>query len=594
MMRSLYSGVTGLKNHQTRMDVIGNNIANVNTVGYKTARVVFQDIYSQTLQGASGPHGANGGANPRQIGLGVTLAAIDVLHTSSASAYTGSALDLAVEGDGYFIIRNGNNANDLAYTRAGNFTISPSGNLVTSNGQLVQCYNAVYQLGINGRTVEQGWTGKATTNTEGFTFNGTLATITETPSGTYTFLVDSTGSLAVEKNGQIMAPQPSFTFTDTLGNVITPMPGMELPYGNYKLTIPEIGEFSFQVTGSSTPYLTDPSTPVAGSHDDTFVLSVTDAAGGVFTLQKDGVTLPSSEYTITGGTYANPGDPFELGEDYTVTVNGLTTPITFTPAGNAFIATGTQTGIVDNYLISVGTTGVVSVIDASTGLPVNPMPIVTLIDNTTGKSVTPGLKTIKPGSYGLQFNGALGLSDMTIDMPGHTFVFNSINDVFKELQNVLNTTSLSVKNNDQFVAGNTLGDVYIDESMYYDVAIDQSGAVKAILKQDGLLPGTNTFAAAGETVTLGYVALAAFINPTGLEKIGSNLYRESANSGHAKRTMALSDGAGKINPGSLEMSNVDLAAEFTDLIITQRGFQANSRTITTSDQILEELVNLKR
>jgi flagellar hook protein FlgE len=138
MMRALYSGVSGLKNHQTRMDVIGNNIANVNTVGYKTSRVVFQDLYSQTLNSGTGSTAAVGGSNAMQVGLGASLASIDVLHTRGGTQYTGSQLDFAIEGDGYFILNvNGSEY----YTRSGNFKLDDDNNLVNSQGYFVQGYS---------------------------------------------------------------------------------------------------------------------------------------------------------------------------------------------------------------------------------------------------------------------------------------------------------------------------------------------------------------------------------------------------------------------------------------------------------------------
>ena len=442
MMRSLYSGITGLKNHQTRMDVIGNNIANVNTVGYKTSRVVFQDIYSQTLQSASSPQGANGGTNPKQIGLGVTLAAIDVLFSSSASQYTGETLDLALEGDGFFVIRTGNGEGDISYTRAGNFKLSSSGALVTSGGQFVQCYTSYYQLGTIGKTQEQNWSGKATTNTQNLIFNGeSTATnsITQTPSGAYNFKVDDQGNLTVEKNGRVMEPQPA------------------------------VNLFSYD---TSTP-------PVRSAVN---LATATTLAPGAYEFEIEGL-----------GTF---GFDVKAGQNIDLTANGNT---------------------------------------------------------------------------------------------------GTLKNMFIEFEAILNNTELTVKNNDQFVADRSqFGDMVIDETLYYDVAVDPNGAINAIMKYDGYIPGTNIFAAQGEVVTLGFAGIATFINPGGLEKVGSNMYRESSNSGRPQYKTANVDGAGKINPGSLEMSNVDLASEFTDLIVTQRGFQANSRTITTSDQMLEELVNLKR
>ena len=142
MMRSLYSGVTGLRNHQTRMDVIGNNISNVNTVGYKSSRVIFQDLFSQTLSSATGGSGTvTGGTNPKQVGLGSALASIDILNTESATQYTGNTLDLSITGDGYFAVT----ANGVTtYTRAGNFYTDENNYLVTATGAFLQGFTLQY------------------------------------------------------------------------------------------------------------------------------------------------------------------------------------------------------------------------------------------------------------------------------------------------------------------------------------------------------------------------------------------------------------------------------------------------------------------
>ncbi len=291
MMRSLYSGVTGLKNHQTKMDVIGNNIANVNTVGFKASRVVFQDIYSQTVAPASAGTATTGGTNPQQVGLGVQLATIDVLNTPSSSQYTGDPLDLAIDGDGYFVIQDGSS---YTYTRAGNFKKDSDNYLVDSNGN--------YVMG---------------------------------------FEVDGDGSLV---------------YRDASNAVCDP---------------------------------TDP-----GAH---------------LTMQR----------------------------------------------------------------------------------------------------------------------------------------------------------------------------IFVDPD-FYDVSISASGQVVGLDE----VTSANT--------VLGQIVLAQFANPNGLEKTGGNAYRTSVNSGDPEYNTPGAGGSGKLNPGSLEMSNVDLTAQFADMITTQRGFQANSRIITTTDEMLEELVNMVR
>ncbi|MBD7907125.1 flagellar basal body rod protein FlgG [Sporosarcina gallistercoris] len=158
MLRSMYSGISGLKNFQTKLDVIGNNISNVNTYGFKKGRTVFKDLYSQTVAGASAPVGnTRGGVNPKQVGLGSQLAAIDTLHTAGSTQFTGNTLDLAIEGDGFFIVQDGANTTDVQYTRAGNFYMDKSGALVDGDGRFVMGFQ-----GINGDTAVGTTRGKLT------------------------------------------------------------------------------------------------------------------------------------------------------------------------------------------------------------------------------------------------------------------------------------------------------------------------------------------------------------------------------------------------------------------------------------------------
>ncbi|MGI6175471.1 MAG: flagellar hook-basal body complex protein [Christensenellales bacterium] len=588
MMRSLYSGITGLKNHQTRMDVIGNNIANVNTVGYKTARVVFQDIYSQTLSSAAGPQGNNGGVNPKQIGLGVSLSSIDVIHTSAASQYTGSPLDIAIEGDGYFIIRVDNQ--DF-YTRAGNFNIGPTGALLNAGGNYVQCYGSIYQEGSAGKSTDKGFSNRSTNILANLSFDGSQPSITQTPSGVYTFKVDNLGNFIIQKGGNDMVPQPSYTLTDNMGNPITPS-GAQMLRGSYKLSIPTLGEFSFDVVGSAIPYRTPDASPVVSNQSYAYAIDVSDGATGAFEVTLDGTELGNTKFTIrdAGGDIVTPGSPMADG-DYTVTINdtGVSFDVTLAGGTGAGSAAGNY-----SYLFQVDSKGTVSILHALSKNALSPQPTFTLYDSSL-MAVRQGESAIRPGQYTINTSGQLGLDDeIVFQMDGETFTFSTLNDVFLQLQNVLNTASVTVSNNDQFVADMQIGNMVIDEDLYTQVTIDPSGAIMATMKYDGYIPGTDLFASAGETVTLGFVALATFINPGGLEKVGSNMYRQSTNSGRATVSQANQDGSGKLNPGALEMSGVDLANEFTDLIVTQRGFQANSRTITTTDSMLEELVNLKR
>lgn len=292
MLRSMYSGISGLKNFQTKLDVIGNNIANVNTYGFKKGRTIFKDLYSQTVAGASAPVGnTRGGVNPKQVGLGSQLAAIDTLHTAGSTQFTGNTLDLAIEGDGFFVVQNGDNTKDVQYTRAGNFYLDQNGKLVDGDGRFV--------IGL-----------KANETTD--------------PNTNNTALLPETNQVDKDAN-----------------------------YGQIK--------------------------------------------------------IPSDATNMS------------IGQDGTV-----------------------------NYV------------------------------------------------------------------------------------------------------------------------------------QDGKLK------------IAGRLNIATFNNPGGLEKVGGNMFVQSSNSGIASQGSPLKEGRGTVKSGSLEMSNVDLSEEFTDMIVAQRGFQANTRIITTSDEILQELVNLKR
>lgn len=320
MMRSLFSAVSGLKSHQTSMDVIGNNIANVNTTGYKSSRVIFQDIYSQTISSATAPTDTTGGINAKQIGLGVSISAVGMNMTEGSTQSTSYALDFAISGEGFFVVNNGTGA--YSYTRNGALTLDADGFLVTAGGDYIMA------------VVED-----------------------EDPA---TSLIDN---------------------ADPVADVDA-------------------------VTGEVTPRF----------EKVQLLGTVTDAGG------------TEHEYT-----------------DYAVDTNGVITATVATTA--------------------------------------------TTTDPVSGETTT--------------------------------------------------TTTSSVE-------------------------------------------------------TIGRIVLATFNNTAGLEKIGSSYYSESSNSGPVVYNFANNGGAGSLTSGSLEMSNVDLATELTNMIITQRGFQANSRVITTSDTMLEELINLKR
>ncbi|MFD1721204.1 flagellar hook protein FlgE [Amnibacterium endophyticum] len=396
MLRSLYAGISGLRAEQTMLDVTSNNIANVNTVGFKSSAVHFEDTLSQTLQSAGLAQSYKAGTNPSQIGLGVRVADVSMALTQGSQQSTGSNLDTMISGDGYFTTKIGS---QTLYTRNGSFHFDSEGRLATAGGALVQGWTAV-----DGQ-VNPGLTpGPITLNSAGVT------KATQTTKATLTGNIPVDGTAAFSRDIPVYAADGS---TKTLTVKFTP------------------------------------SATTAGAYD--YVAS-----------DDDGATAA---------------------------------------------ATGTLTFV--NGKLATGSDSV----------------------KTTGDGIT------------LDFSGMSGYAG-------------------------LNTATFADQNGNQ--AGTLLS---------------------YTMGADGTLTGTFSN---GDTVPLARLALSTFQNPNGLEKAGSTSFTESINSGAPKFGVAGSDGFGAITAGALEASNVDLSQEFTNLIVAQRGFQANARIITTSDEILQELTQLKR
>jgi flagellar hook protein FlgE len=414
MLRSMFSGVSGLRSHQTMMDVIGNNIDNVNTPGFKSSSVVFADLLSQLQQGAGAPQGVNGGTNPAQVGLGVNVAAINTSFTQGASQYTGRPTDLSIQGDGFLMANLGG---QQLYTRAGALSFDTNGSLVTPDGAKIQ-----------------GWMAS--------------------PDGTVN--INTSPTDLVFPPGQVIAPAAT-------KNV---------------------------VVGGNLP--ADATGPVPGP------ATVIDTSVTLYDTQ--GKTTPVTfEYTFQGA------------DQWSV---------------QAKDATGASIG-------------------AAAALKFDP---------ATGQLAPPVVYSITPpGVFPTPVNinfGKAGDPNALVQFAG--------------------TQRVSVISQD----GAPIGSL-------------QSFSVSA----DGLVTGVFTN---GTNQPLGRISLATFNNPMGLEKSGNSLYRATVNSGLAQIGISGTNGRGMISAGTLEMSNVDLAQEFTNLIVAQRGFQANSKVITASDQVLQDLVNLKQ
>lgn len=442
MLRSLFAGVSGLRNHQVRMDVIGNNISNVNTVAFKSGRVTFKEGFAQMLQGGSRPPGDQGGINPIQIGLGMQIGSVDTVFAQGNLETTGLNTDVALQGDSFFVVRKGNQS---FYTRSGNFQVDADGKLVApTNGFIVQgrqAVNGVFQDGI---------------------------TDIQLPFGQKTA---ATPTSSVKCGGNLNASVPVFDSTTD-------------PDG---------------ATGSM----------VAG-----------------FNADCRGTTANAESWTETSITTYD-----SLGTKHDVKI------YLYKTKDNEW------TWNVDD--VGLGLDGSDNIVG-------------------TGKLVFNSDGTIDP----TKSSG----TTITFDPPGAQSM--SINIDFGTGVNGLtqfSATSTAVLRDQNGYTSGTLQNFSIDRT--------------------GIITGSFTN---GVNVSLGQIVLADFNNPAGLLRIGDNMYQESGNSGGAVLGFALEGSQSTLTSGALEMSNVDLAQEFTSMIVAQRGFQANGRVITTSDDLLQELVNLKR
>lgn len=462
MMRSMYSGVAGLKNHQTRMDVIGNNIANVNTTGFKKSRVVFKDSLYQSIRGASSPTDARGGTNPMAIGLGMTVSSIDQIHTPSPTTITNKATDMAIDGNGYFMLSDGGN---IYYTRAGAFDFDEMGNLVnTSNGYYVQGWLADSNGNIN--TVSSpknidisGFKTTSPKATENMYFSGNLSSTLDIP----------------QISGVNIDPTANDEYPDSANAIVTSK------------------EVYDSLGNESTVYFR-------------FFKYEVEAGPPAVTNWACDVSLDPDFENAVG---YDPASDFEA--------------VDMTGTGTA----ASSADIIRAYNIQFNEQGEIADPDKA------------ILNLTIGRA-------------------AAGAEDINLDID------------FSELTQFSTSSTAWVESQDGHSMGNLTN---------YSIGID--GTIQGVYDN-------------GQVMNLARVALANFQNPAGLIQAGSSMFQESNNSGDCSIGAPGAKGMGAIIPGSLEMSNVDLSEEFTDMIVTQRGFQANSRLITTSDEMLEELVNLKR
>lgn len=550
MMRALYSGVSGLKTHQTKMDVIGNNIANVNTVGFKASSVTFSDIMYQTTSGASGATATTGGKNAKQIGLGVSTAATKVSITSGGAAQsTGDAFDIKLtdsNSTNFFVVNNGT---ENLFTRAGSFYIDGAGNLaMTSTG-----YNVM------------GWQVDPTT---GAIRKDTVSALRVMQASNMTSAPEATTNASVsgiiDKNDKNVTSDDGYfrtlTFFDNLGYSYTAK-------FSFKVKDVDAGQYSVELVN------------LYDSNDKDILAEYLDAnPGGLDNIFGNDTTAQKSFAPNTKAGYSIKN------ASIVTTIGGVeyslaSTNITKDASGNN-VLTFTDGGTPANTR-EIPLTDVYANLDDATGNG-----DITKLQIDQGQLVY----TYDTTNFGIEFytnDGTFksidGNTDGKVTMNLKGILGDSFEDIEIDFSHILNQNN-GGSSTAEIERGATDGITGMGKKLgtMTGVSIDGSGCIYGSYDN-------------GNTVLLGQIAVAQFANASGLESLGNNCYGTTLNSGDFDGIgVEVTADGGSMTTGQLEMSNVDLSAQFTEMITTQRGFQANSRIITTSDTLLEELVNLKR
>jgi flagellar hook protein FlgE len=465
MMRSLYSGVAGLQNHQVRMDVLGNNVANVNTTGFKKGRATFQDLLYQQLSGASAPNGEVGGVNPKEIGLGMSIGSIDTIHTQGSLQTTGVMTDLAIQGNGFFVLKKGEST---LFTRD--------------------------------------------------------------------------GALGLDKDGRIVNPSTGYRVQGWLAQTINGQQILSTSGATQDLIVP---------IGSKDPAKATSRVDLACNLDKRTNEVPPNAAAD---------TVEQGTWRVEEKIYDSFGSPHIFRVEYRKVVgapNQWQGTVSIDPEAaaptNAGVALGPNPAQANGntFIVEFDNRGLLARVRDSQG---NASPQAGALDMGVSFDVQGATAPAGGGATRQTFRINLG----------------TIGSATNTVTQMAERSSTKVFSQDGYTMG------YLDS-----FKIDQSGVVTAVYSN-----GTNR--------TIGQMALGSFTNPGGLEKVGETNFVQSNNSGQANIGPSGIAGKGKIIAGTLEMSNVDLAEQMTDMIVTQRGFQANSRTIQTSDQMLQELLTLKR
>ena len=690
MLRSLFAGVSGLINHQTKLDVIGNNIANINTIGFKTGRVSFQEMLNQTVRGASRPDSGLGGTNAIQVGLGMTVASVDTLQTQGNLQATGNMFDMAFQGEGFFVVKSGDSLN---YTRAGNFAVDGFGNLVhQASGSILQGYlpDADGEIRESSTLSDIVVDRSRVVNAQASTYIGltgnlkadaeALPTITE--SGRFLKLAESTtlltdisqqsfgtdmnirsgdvislsglidtdiisGSLVVDDSTSV---QDVLDFINGALTAVNPTyPPGSVTFVNGEITVDghpaggnDIHDLRLSINGNPefNSAFTFPSLITSGTGDSATMnetlmqaADATDLLVNLYNGVGEPLDGPDSEYGIDGTTLtlqAYVGGEAHMPSDFNVTgttslqdlMNALQAVTGISDYGNAGV-TLTADGAIriqgnpgtDNSIDSIsigdststttfGTTFLFDQIQAAKDAEMHPVSV-DVYDSVGAKHhLTISLR--KPSSdagniewyWQAEVDGTseilAGDRGSLIFNPDGELVSFSFDDGSRSIRidpgNGASTIDLQI----QTAVGSSTLTQTAGASTAKIVAVDgyASGTLETVFVDErGVIVGQFSN---GVSEDMAQIAVAQFSNAAGLTRQGSNLYSESSNSGRSLVGTISGSVVNRITPGALEMSNVNLAQEFTEMITAQRGFQASARIISTGDEMLTELVNIKR
>ena len=545
MVRSMYSGVAGMKSNQTRMDVIGNNIANSNTYGFKSSRATFRDMYYQQLRGASAGTATRGGINPSMVGYGSQVSSVDLLMTQSAMTSTGNPLDVCITGEGFLQVMDPDG--NIYYTKAGMLDIDSNGYVIDSSGNFVLGTSAT-----EGR-LDSTEPGKSKIKIDVAPIQASEAKVSSEVGGK---------TITITSTNQNKAANVGFTFTKST----------ELPVGQNVKAIMDGGSSMINIQINATAEYTDMAQLQKDIND-----AITEAYGGThpggefkFTIEPDPFTgvddqgnptkitltgaeiVTTAEAEFTGGKLDTTGAAAQLPAGFTFKETG----IKFSGSGAASFSLTKTADTPPKYEVSV---------------------------NVNGKTYKKALSENEAkagGSVRLELDQPVNGDTITIGFPSASAMDNL-------MDNLIAGNAVTATNFGTFSPSQPTKNLGLGKGTF---SLTGGNLTGISIGADGTIVGTS---AAGLQV-LGRIDLATFANPKGLMQSGSTYFTETSNSGSPKLAIPGEEGTGALKNNALEMSNVDLAQEFSDMITTQRGFQASSRLITVSDTMLEELINLKR